>query len=242
VLVLINGRPIAINWPAANVPAIVCAWYPGAQGGTAIADVLFGDYNPGGKLANTWPKHVGQIPINFPTKPAAQREDAKHANVAGTLYDFGHGLSYTTFEYSNLLVRPESGSGGHFQFRTTDNVVCEVDVKNTGNVAGDEVVQLYVRDLVSSITAYEQSLVGFERVPLKPGEQKTVRMVVRNDDLTLINRDGQRVVEPGEFLFSAGGSLGTLKLTATIEVVGPGGERGPKSTPSTKPIKTGADE
>ena len=107
VLVLINGRPIAINWPAANVPAIVCAWYPGAQGGTAIADVLFGDYNPGGKLANTWPKHVGQIPINFPTKPAAQQEDAKHANVAGALYDFGHGLSYTTFEYANLRVAPE---------------------------------------------------------------------------------------------------------------------------------------
>ena len=239
VLVLINGRPIAINWPAANVPAIVCAWYPGAQGGTAVADVLFGDYNPGGKLANTWPKHVGQIPLNFPTKPSAQREDAKHANVAGALYDFGHGLSYTTFEYSNLHVQPESGPS---RLTTSGNVLVEVDVKNTGKVAGDEVVELYVRDLVSSVTTYEQKLVGFERVPLKPAETKTVTMVVRNDDLSLINRDGKRVVEPGEFRFSAGGSLATLKLTKTVELVGPKGERGPTSKPTTTPIKTGADE
>jgi len=242
VLVLINGRPIAINWPAEKVPAIVCAWYPGAQGGTAVADVLFGDYNPGGKLANTWPKHVGQIPINFPTKPSAQKEDEKRANVAGALYDFGHGLSYTTFQYANLRLLPESGSGGHSQFRTTDNVVAEVDVTNTGKLAGDEVVQLYVRDLVSSVTTYEQKLVGFERFSLTPGEKKTARMVVRNDDLSLINREGQRVVEPGEFLFSAGGSLATLKQTQTIELLGPNGERGPKSAPSTKPAKTGADE
>ncbi|MEA2710313.1 MAG: beta-glucosidase [Phycisphaerales bacterium] len=240
VLVLINGRPIAINWPAEKVPAIVCAWYPGAQGGAAIADVLFGDYNPGGKLANTWPKHVGQIPMNFPTKPSAQKEDDKHANVSGALYNFGHGLSYTTFEYSNLHVRAQNGKVP----TTPDNVLVEVDVKNIGKLSGDEVVQLYVRDLVSSVTTYEQKLGGFERVALKPAERKTITFVVRNDDLTLINRDGKRVVEPGEFRFSAGSSSADIRQDATIEIVGPNGERGPiePKSATTKPNKTGADE
>jgi beta-glucosidase len=223
VLVLINGRPMSINWPAEKVPAIVCAWYPGAQGGTAIADALFGDYNPGGKLANTWPKTVGQIPLNFPTKPAAQREEAKYANVAGALYNFGHGLSYTTFKYAILRVHPENGS----DFTTGSNVVVEVDVTNTGKVAGDEVAQLYMRDLVSSVTTYEMSLVGFERVPLKPGETETVRFVVRNDDLSLINRDGKRVVEPGEFKFMVGGSSSDIQQQKTVVLVGPNGDRGP---------------
>jgi beta-glucosidase len=231
--VLINGRPIAINWPAERVEAIVCAWFPGAQGGTAIADVLFGDYNPGGKLANTWPKSVGQIPMNFPTKFAAQREEPKYANVTGALYNFGHGLSFTTFDYKNLRVRPEKGG----DFRTDSNVVVEVDVTNTGKVVGDEVVQLYVRDLVSSVTTYEMLLVGFERVPLKPGEMKTARFVVRNEDLSLINRDGKRVVEPGEFKFMAGTSSTDVREQQTVVLVGPDGDHGPVDATGQSKVK-----
>jgi beta-glucosidase len=215
VLVLINGRPHTINWPAKHVPAIVCASVPGAQGGTAIADVLFGDYNPGGKLTNTWPKTVGQIPMNFPTKPNAQWESEKAANVAGMLYAFGHGLSYTTFAYENLRVRPERGD----VFTTSGDIIAEVDVKNTGAVAGDEVVQLYHRDLVSSVTTYEQNLVGFERVHFESGEQRTVTMRVPNELLSLINRENQRVVEPGEFKFMVGGGSADIRKAATINVV-----------------------
>ena len=151
VLVLVNGRPMSINWPVKYVPAILAPIFP-AQGGTAVADVLFGDCNPGGKLATTWPKTVGQIPMNFPSKPNAQWESAKEANVAGVLYPFGFGLSYTTFDYSNLRIRPSEGK----KFTTTGNVIVEVDVKNSGNVDGDEVVQLYTRNMVSSVTTYEK--------------------------------------------------------------------------------------
>jgi len=215
VLVLINGRPLTINWPVKHVPAIVEAWYPGSQGGTAIADVLFGDYNPGGKLTNTWPKTVGQIPMNFPTKPNAQWESNKAANVAGMLFPFGHGLSYTTFEYANLKAHPESGSA----FKTNGNVIVEVDVKNTGKVLGDEVVQLYTRDVTSSVTTYEQNLWGFDRVNLKPDETRTVKFVVTPYMLSLINREWKRVVEPGEFNLMVGASSANIRLKTTINVV-----------------------
>jgi beta-glucosidase len=214
VLVLINGRPMSINWPVKHVPAIVEAWYPGAQGGTAVADVLFGDYNPGGKLANTWPKSVGQIPMNFPSKPNAQWENNKNANVAGMLFPFGFGLSYTTFDYSNLKVRPASGD----KFLTNGSVTVEVDVKNTGTRDGDEVVQLYTRDVTSSVTTYEMNLWGFERVPLKAGESKTVRFKLTPYMLSLINRDWKRVVEPGEFNIMVGGSSDNIKQKTTINV------------------------
>ena len=214
VLVLINGQPMTINWCAKNVPAIVEAWYPGAQGGTAIADVLFGDYNPGGKLANTWPKTVGQIPMNFPSKPAAQWESNKAANIAGMLYPFGVGLSYTTFEYSNIKARPETG----MKFTTTGNVIVEVDVKNTGQRDGEEIVQLYTRDVTSTVTTYEKNLWGFERVPLKAGETKTVRFKLTPYTLSLINRDWKRVVEPGEFNIMVGASSEDIKQKTTINV------------------------
>jgi beta-glucosidase len=208
VLVLINGRPISINWPAKNVPAILCASFPGAQGGTAVADVLFGDYNPGGKLTNTWPKTVGQIPLNFPSKPNAQWESAKAANVAGALYPFGYGLSYTSFEYSNLRIRPAKGK----KFTTTSDVIVEVDLKNTGDMDGEEIVQLYTRDMVSSVTTYEKNLRGFERVPLKAGERKTVHFEIPNEGLSLLNRDMKRVVEPGEFKIMVGASSEDIRL------------------------------
>src|SRR6185369_4222623 len=144
ILILINGRPVSINWADKYVPGIIEAWFPGAQGGTAIADVLFGDYNPGGKLTITFPKTVGQIPYNFPTKPGAQGEGEK-TRVKGALYYFGYGLSYTTFAYSDLKISPAKP-------KITDNVTVTVDVQNTGSRAGDEVVQLYTRDMVSSVT------------------------------------------------------------------------------------------
>jgi beta-glucosidase len=144
VVVLLNGRPMSINWVDKYVPGIIEAWFPGAQGGTAIAEVLFGDYNPSGKLTMTFPKTVGQIPFNFPTKPNAQWEGEK-SRVNGALYYFGHGLSYTNFTYSNLKISPPKSNG---------SVTVTLDVKNTGSREGVEIVQLYTRDLVSCVTSY----------------------------------------------------------------------------------------
>jgi beta-glucosidase len=214
ILVLINGRSMSINWPAKNIPAILCANFPGAQGGTAIADVLFGDYNPSGKLTTTWPKTVGQIPMNFPTKPNAQWESPKAANVAGALYPFGHGLSYTTFDYSNLKIKPAKDD----KFTTTGDVIVNVDIKNTGKLDGDEIVQLYTRDLVSSVTTYEKQLSGFQRVPLHSGETKTVEFLIKNERLSLINRNWKRVVEPGEFKVMVGASSEDIRLEGLFTV------------------------
>src|SRR5882762_3944838 len=185
IVVLINGRPMSINWVNKFVPGIIEAWFPGVQGGTAIADVLFGDYNPGGKLTVTFPRTAGQIPFNFPTKPKAQWE-GERTRVNGALYYFGHGLSYTTFAYSNLRI---SGSVR----------MVLVDIKNTGTRTGDEVVQLYTRQLVSSVTTYEKNLRGFERVNLKPGESKTVEFYLPDEDLAIWDSQMHFVVEPGTF-------------------------------------------
>jgi beta-glucosidase len=152
--------------------------------------------------------------MNFPTKPAAQWENPKAANIAGMLYPFGFGLSYTTFEYSNIKARPESGT----KFTTNGNVIVEVEVKNTGQRDGEEVVQLYTRDVTSTVTTYEKNLWGFERVPLKAGESKTVRFKLTPYMLSLINRDWKRVVEPGEFNIMVGASSEDVKQKTTINV------------------------
>lgn len=156
VLVLINGRPLSINWADKFVPAILEAWYPGSKGGTAVADVLFGDYNPGGKLTVTFPKSVGQIPFNFPCKPSSQIDGGKNpgldgnmSRVNGALYSFGYGLSYTTFEYSDIEISPKV-------ITPNQKATVRCKVTNTGKRAGDEVVQLYVRDILSSVTTYER--------------------------------------------------------------------------------------
>jgi len=211
ILVLINGRPISINWANKYVPGIVEAWFPGAQGGTAIADVLFGDYNPGGKLTITFPKTVGQIPYNFPTKPNAQAEGEK-TRVQGALYYFGHGLSYTTFAFSNLRIASTKPVVGQ-------NVTVSVDVQNTGTRAGDEVVQLYTNDVVSSVTTYEKNLRGFERVSLRPGEKKTLAFTITPDDLSLWDRRMHFVEEPGVFKVMVGAGSEDIRLTADFEVV-----------------------
>ena len=168
VIVLINGQPLTINWADQHVPAILEAWFPSCQGGTVIAETLFGDNNPGGKLTVTFPKSVGQIPFNFPHKPAAQANggnklgpDGNATRANGAIYYFGHGLSYTTFEYSGLKLSAET-------IRPNEGITVSCTVKNTGSRAGDEVAQLYLRDEQSSVTTYEKVLRGFERIHLAP--------------------------------------------------------------------------
>lgn len=210
VVVLINGRPMSINWIDKNVPGIIEAWFPGVQGGTAVADVLFGDYNPGGKLTMTFPKTVGQIPFNFPTKPNAQWEGEK-TRVNGALYYFGHGLSYTSFAYSDLQITPAIQS-------PRGEVVVKLNVKNSGAMAGDEVVQLYTRDVVSSVTTYEKNLRGFERIHLAPGETRLVTFTLTPDDLALWDRAMHFVVEPGVFKVMVGSSSEDIRLTGEFTI------------------------
>jgi beta-glucosidase len=229
VVVLLNGRPMSINWIDKYVAGIIEGWFPGAQGGTAIADVLFGDYNPGGKLTVTFPKTVGQIPYNFPTKPNAQWEGEK-TRVNGALYFFGHGLSYTTFVYSNLRINPATVSEGPGSARATLNrritespplnVTISGDVTNTGAREGDEVVQLYTHQMVTSVTTYEKNLRGFERIHLKPGETKTISFTLTRDDLALWNRQMQFVVEPGKFKVMIGSGSEDIRLNGQFEIAG----------------------
>ena len=188
VVVLLNGRPMSINWINRYVPGIIEAWFPGARGGTAIAEVLFGDYNPSGRLTMTFPKTVGQIPFNFPTKPNAQWEGEK-SRVNGALYCFGYGLSYTNFSYSNLQISPTKQ-------KANGSVTVTLEVKNTGSRQGVEIVQLYTRDLVSSVTTYEKNLRGFARVSLRPDETKKVSFMLTPADLGLWDRNMKFVVEP----------------------------------------------
>ncbi|NLZ72903.1 MAG: beta-glucosidase, partial [Bacteroidales bacterium] len=218
VLVLIHGRPNSINWADKYIPAILEAWYPGSQGGTAIADVLFGDYNPGGKLTVTVPKSVGQIPFNFPSKPNSQVDGGSQvglkgnmSRVNGALYPFGYGLSYTTFDYSDLEVFPKVATG-------KQNITIRFKIKNTGNSAGDEVVQLYTRDVLSSVTTYEKNLRGFERIHLDPREEKELEFVLTPNDLSLLNKHNEWIVEPGEFRIMVGSSSEDIRLEATFHI------------------------
>lgn len=218
VLVLINGRPLSVNWADKFVPAILEAWYPGSKGGTAVADILFGDYNPGGKLTVTFPKTVGQIPFNFPCKPASQIDGGKNpgadgnmSRINGALYPFGYGLSYTTFEYSDLEISPKV-------ITPDQKATVRLKVTNTGKRAGDEVVQLYTRDILSSITTYEKNLAGFERIRLKPGEAKEVTFTLDRKHLELLNADMKWIVEPGEFAIMAGASSEDIRLNGILTV------------------------
>lgn len=218
ILVLINGRPLSINWADKFVPAILEAWYPGAKGGTAVADILFGDYNPGGKLTVTFPKTVGQIPFNFPCKPSSQIDGGKNpgpdgnmSRINGALYPFGYGLSYTTFEYSGLDISPKV-------ITPDQEATVRLKVTNTGKRAGDEVVQLYIRDVLSSVTTYEKNLAGFERVHLQPGETKEVSFTLDRKHLELLNADMKWVVEPGEFALMAGASSEDIRLNGMLTV------------------------
>ena len=219
ILVLINGRPLSINWANKYIPSILEAWFPGKDGGTAIAETIFGDNNPGGKLSTTFPKSVGQIEYNFPFKPgshAGQPGDGPNGfgktNLYGSLYPFGYGLSYTTFNYSNLIVTPET------QIQNV-NVNISVDITNTGKYKGDEVVQLYYKQEQSSVTVYETQLRGFERITLKPGETKTVQFHLKHDDLQMLNKEMKWVVEPGKFEVLLGSSSEDIRLKKQFIII-----------------------
>ena len=218
VLILINGRPLSINWADKFVPAILEAWYPGSKGGTALADILFGDYNPGGKLTVTFPKTVGQIPFNFPCKPSSQIDGGKNpgptgnmSRINGALYPFGYGLSYTTFEYSDLDITPRV-------ITPNESATVRLKVTNTGKRAGDEVVQLYIRDVLSSITTYEKNLAGFQRIHLEPGEALELSFTIDRKHLELLDTDMKWVVEPGDFVLMAGASSEDIRLNGTLTV------------------------
>jgi beta-glucosidase len=208
VLVLMRGRPLAIEWAEANVSAILEAWYPGTMGGHAIADVLFGDYNPSGKLPVTFPRTVGQVPIYYNMKntgrPYDPDDDNKYvsrylATPNDPLYPFGYGLSYTQFEYSEVAVdRPE--------IRPGESLAASVTVTNTGQYAGEEVVQLYVRDLVGSVTRPVRQLAAFQKIHLEKGESREVAFMLGEADLAFYRHDMSWGAEPGEFRLYIGTS------------------------------------
>jgi beta-glucosidase len=210
VLVLSNGRPLAVNWAAEHIPSIVEMWFPAEEGGHALADVLFGDYNPAGRLPLTVPKHVGQIPFNFPAHPDSQAKD--FGQVEGALFPFGHGLSYTTFAYTNLRITPQQSSGLQGEITVT------FDLTNTGDRAGDEVVQLYLRDDYTSVVTFEKQLRGFSRVHLAPGETRTLTFTLKPAHLELFNAHEEWVVEPGRFTVTIGASSTDTRLEGHFDV------------------------
>jgi beta-glucosidase len=218
VLVLVNGRPLSIRWAAEHVPAILEAWLPGERGGEAVADVLFGDQEPEGRLPITFPRHVGQLPVAYDHKPSKAywiREGwgKPYADMSPEpLFEFGHGLSYTRFSYANLRVAPDA-------IRSPVSVEVSVDVANVGTRPGKEVVELYLRDPIASVVVPVQRLRGFEKVALGPGETRTVRLTLHPDDLALLDADLRRVVEPGAFEVAVGSSSRKIHLTGRFEVL-----------------------
>lgn len=210
ILVMLDGRASSINYAAAHVPAILHAWFPGEFCGQAVAEALFGDYNPGGRLAVTFPKSVGQIPFAFPFKPGS--DESSSTSVYGALYPFGHGLSYTTFTYSDLHISPS-----HQGVQGDIHISCKI--KNTGKTKGDEVVQLYLRDEISSVTTYTKVLRGFERISLEAGEEQTVHFRLRPQDLGLWDKNMNFRVEPGSFKVMLGASSTDIRLHGQFEII-----------------------
>lgn len=242
ILILINGRPLSVNWADRFVPAILEAWYPGSKGGTAVADVLFGDYNPGGKLTVTFPKSVGQIPFNFPYKPSSQIDGGKNpgpdgnmSRVNGALYPFGHGLSYTSFEYSDISITPKV-------ITAHQKATVRCKVTNTGKREGDEVVQLYIRDVLSSVTSYEKNLAGFERIHLQPGETKEVSFSLDHKHLELLDKHMEWVVEPGDFSIMLGASSEDIRLSGTLTVEDPNAPARTSSAKTDSPVTASTNQ
>jgi beta-glucosidase len=218
VVVLMNGRPLAIDWVAGNVPAILETWFAGTQGGNAIADVLFGDVNPGGKLPVTFPRNVGQVPIYYNYKNTGRPPDAKNKYTSKyldapwtPLFPFGYGLSYTQFRLSNLRLSAE-------RIAPAGSLNVSIEVENAGKRAGDEVVQLYIRDLAASVTRPVKELKGFQRITLRSGEKRRVEFTLTSEHLGLWNRENKFVVEPGMFKVMVGSNSVDL-LEAGFEVV-----------------------
>lgn len=210
ILVLESGRPLSIRWAAENIPAIVEAWNCGERGGEAVADVLFGDYNPSGRLPISFPRHSGQLPIYYNYMPSKIRH--RYVDMPITpLWEFGYGLSYTKYEYSNLNFSAK-------EIGTQGSIEVSADVANVGDRAGEEVVQLYVNDVVASVTRPVKELKGFSKVALKPGEKKTVRFTLSPEELAFYDQQMVRRVEPGAFKVMVGSSSEQIRLTGTFEV------------------------
>jgi beta-glucosidase len=200
ILVLLNGSALSINWEQENIPAIIEAWYPGQAGGAAIADVIFGDYNPSGRLPVTFYKDINDI-------PAFSEYDMSGKTYryfkGEPLYEFGYGLSYSTFKYSNLNI-PDGQ-------KTGDDVTLTVAIENTSKVKGDEIVQVYVQNTNADAFNPHKTLAAFERVPLKAGEKKTVSFTISKDQLSSVTEQGEKVVNPGEYTISVGGAQPSTK-------------------------------
>jgi len=217
VVILVNGRALSTRWVADNIPAIIESWISGEKGGWAVAEILFGDVNPSGKLSVTIPRHSGQLPVYYNAKKSKRYwlEKGWGKSYADMdykpLYPFGHGLSYTTFEYSNLRFdKTETGIAG--------TIKVSVDIQNTGKRAGQEVIQLYIQDVIATVSTSEMELRGFEKIRLNPGEKKEVTFSIGPEHLALYNRHLDRVVEPGEFKVKIGASSDDIRLEGSIWV------------------------
>ena len=217
VLVLFTGRPLAITWEHENVPAILNVWFGGSEAGNAIADVLFGDVNPSGKLTATFPQNVGQVPIYYNHKNTGrplpegkwfQKFRSNYLDVSNDpLYPFGYGLSYTTFSYGDVTLSKN-------QMQPTGKITASVTVTNTGTREGKEVVQLYIRDMVGSVARPVKELKGFQKISLQPGESKTVSFTISVNDLKFYNSDLKFVAEPGDFKVFIGPNSRDVKEAA----------------------------
>jgi len=211
ILVLVNGRPLNLGWIVENCPAVVEAWLPGEEGGNAVADVLFGDYDPGGRLPVSFPFEVGQVPLHYNRRPSSFRDYVFMKSKP--LFPFGHGLSYTKFEYIALSITPE-------KVGPTGMVTISFEVKNVGDRVGDEVVQLYMHDVVASVSRPVKELKGFKRIRLEPEEKKTVKFRLSMDQLAFYDRHMRLVVEPGTFEVMVGSSSEDIRLRGSFEVTG----------------------
>lgn len=208
VMVMVNGQPLTVNWANKYVPAILETWFPSYRGGRVVAKMLFGDINPSGKLPITFPKTIGEVEFNFPFKRGSHNGPAwykRGTRVNGSLYPFGYGLSYTKFDYADM----------HVDVKGYD-ITVTADITNIGSRDGEEIVQLYFSDLITSMVSYESQLRGFERVALKAGETKTVTFHLNRNDLALLDKDMHWVVEPGDFEFRIGASSEDIRLRQTI--------------------------
>ncbi|MBN2157584.1 MAG: glycoside hydrolase family 3 C-terminal domain-containing protein [Candidatus Lokiarchaeota archaeon] len=219
ILVLVNGSPLAINWAQHNVDAILEVWYPGEKGGVGVADVIFGNYNPSGRLPVTFPKSVDDIP---PIEDFRMENRTYRYMQKKPLYPFGYGLSYTDFSYDNFYLNSD-------EIHMGDPLIVSVDVKNKGKKEGDEVVQLYIQDLEASVKIPRWSLQGFERISLKPGQSETVKFKIKPQQFSIITEQGKRILEPGSFRIYIGGSqpdevseklTGRKVLFKNVEVIG----------------------
>jgi beta-glucosidase len=212
VVVLVGGSAITMSRWIDRVGAVLMAWYPGEQGGHGVADVLFGAVNPSGRLPITFPIEEGQLPLVYNHKPTGRGDD--YVDLTGhPLFPFGFGLSYTTFEYDSLTIAPDT-------IGPTDSTVVSFVVRNTGDRAGHEVIQLYIRDVLASVARPVQELRGFERLELAPGASKRVSIPVWASRLWMRDQAGRRVVEPGQFRIMVGRSSRDIRLRGFLEIRG----------------------